>query len=75
MARDRGNCSVQNARLGYERIIMQTIPLAAHDTMMARMTRIIKWLIIGWTRQKIALETGYSVRQISRKLAKLHDIM
>lgn len=27
---------------------MQTIPLAAHDTQMARMTRIIKWVIIGW---------------------------
>lgn len=27
---------------------MENIPLAAHDTQMARMTRIIKWLIIGW---------------------------
>lgn len=31
--------------------------------------------IKGWTRQKIAMETGYSVRQVSRKLAKLHDMM
>ncbi len=31
--------------------------------------------IKGWTRQKIAMETGYSVRQVSRKIAKLHDMM
>lgn len=27
----------------------------------------------GWTRQKIAIETGYSVRQIARKIAKIND--
>ena len=27
----------------------------------------------GWTRQKIAMETGYSVRQIARKIAKIND--
>lgn len=27
----------------------------------------------GWTRQKIAMETGYSVRQVARKIAKIND--
>lgn len=27
----------------------------------------------GWTRQKIANETGYSRRQVDRKIAKIHD--
>ena len=32
---------------------VQSIPMASHDAEMARLHRIIKWLIIGWAASMI----------------------
>lgn len=39
--------------------------------------RIVAWYIFadGWSRAKIALETGYSERQLKRIIAKIYDRM
>ena len=37
--------------------------------------REIAWMIFahGWSRAKIAMEVGYSERQVKRKVAKIYD--
>lgn len=34
---------------------VQTIPLTAYESLMTRMSRIVKWLIMGWALSVIAL--------------------
>lgn len=37
--------------------------------------RTIAWMIFanGWSRAKIAMETGYSEHQVKRKIARIYD--
>lgn len=39
--------------------------------------RQIAWMVFanGWSRAKIAFETGYSEHQVKRKLARIYDKM
>lgn len=34
---------------------IQTVPLAAYESLSSRLCRIIKWLVMGWTLTAIAL--------------------